>query len=582
MHFSRFSQSLSEKMQKTRTFFGQSKNNRDICPNIFKNYIMKRKMFGLGGLIISLVLCLTCTTQATAQSSNQDTRKKKVADLHLDAQQYMEILGAAITTLQGQYVDTIDWGRALAAGIDAMLADLDPYCEFYSEEDQSNFRTMTTGEYGGIGALIQQRGDTVIIANPYEGRPAQEAGVRVGDAILNIDGESMIKKTTAQVSDKLRGQAGTSFTLRVKRPFVDEPMEFQITRRKIVMDAVPYSGWLNDSIGYIFLSSFTDKAAQEVQDALLTLRHEQDEQRHLKGLVFDLRENGGGLLEEAVKIVGMFVPKGSPVVETKAKRPEWNSSYRTNSVPLEPDLPIVCLIDRNSASASEILTGSLQDLDRAVIMGERSYGKGLVQSTRQLPYNTLCKFTTAKYYIPSGRCIQAIDYNMGQAEQIPDSLTHVFYTSNGREVRDGRGIKPDIEHKPQQMSGLAYYLDREYLISDYATRYRHEHESIAPIGQFHLSDQEYADFCQRALSTKKDSILTVLRVFDMKHDLDSLSAEIRQDIENEIALRYYYQRGQSQQSLLGDELVKSAALVAADEERCCAILNSTDKKKKKK
>lgn len=541
---------------------------------------MKSFLRGLGGLAIGIALLLSCTTQVCAQSSGQGTPKKKVADLHLDAQQYMEILGSAITTLQGQYVDTIDWGRALAAGIDAMLADLDPYCEFYSEEDQSSFKTMTTGEYGGIGALIQQRGDTVIISNPYEGRPAQEAGVRVADAILSIDGESMIKKTTAQVSDKLRGTAGTSFTLRVKRPFVDEPIDFQITRRKIVLDAVPYSGWLNDSIAYIFLSSFTDKAAQEVQDALVAFRH--TEGRELKGLVFDLRENGGGLLEEAVKIVGMFVPKGSLVVETKAKRPEWNSSYRTNTAHIEPDLPIVCLINRNSASASEILSGALQDMDRAVIMGERSFGKGLVQSTRQLPYGTLCKFTTAKYYIPSGRCIQAIDYNMGQAEQIPDSLTHAFRTANGREVRDGRGIKPDVEEKPQQMSNLAFYLDREYIVYDYATRYRHEHESIAPIGEFRITDSEYADFCQRALANKKDSILTVLRVFDMKHDLDSLSDEIRQDIEDEIALRYYYQRGQSQQGLLADQLVKKAAITIADEDRCRAILNTTDKKKKKK
>lgn len=540
---------------------------------------MKRRMFGLGGLIISLTLSLTCPMQAMAQSSDTKT-KTKVEDLHLDAQQYMEILGSAITTLQGQYVDTIDWGKALATGVKAMLTELDPYCEFYSEEDQSDFKTMTTGEYGGIGALIQQRGDTVIIANPYEGKPAQLAGVRVGDAILSIDGESMIKKTTSQVSEKLRGQAGTTFKLRVKRPYVAEPLEFEINRRKIVLDAVPYYGWLNDSIGYIFLSQFTDKAGQEVQDALVKMRG--DKSRQLKGLVFDLRQNGGGLLEEAVKIVGMFVPKGSPVVETKAKRPEWNSSYRTNTVPIEPNLPLVCLIDRNSASASEILSGSLQDLDRAVIMGERSFGKGLVQSTRSLPYNTLMKFTTAKYYIPSGRCIQAIDYKLGEAEQIPDSLTHVFYTSNGREVRDGRGIKPDIEEKPQQMSGLAFYLEREYITFDYATRYRQEHETIAPIGQFKLTDEEYDAFCKEALAHQKDSILTLLKVFDMKHDLDSLREEIKEEVANEIILRYYYQRGQSEHGLLQDTLVMKAAALAADENKCKGILQPANKKRNKK
>lgn len=544
---------------------------------------MKRTMKGLGGLIISLTLSLTCATQATAQQA-ATKKDKKGSDLHLDIQQYIEILGSAITTLQGQYVDTIDWNKALVAGIDAMLAELDPYCEFYTEEDQGDFKTMTTGEYGGIGALIQQRGDTVVIANPYEGRPAQEAGVRVGDRIISIDGESMLKKTTSQVSEKLRGQAGTDFKLKVLRPFENEPREFDIHRRKIVMDAVPYYGWLNDSVAYLFLSSFTDKAALDVQNALVDLRHQtgDDGEPRLKGLVFDLRQNGGGLLEEAVKIVGMFVPKGSPVVETKARRPEWNSSYRTNTVPIEPDLPLVCLVDRNTASASEILSGSLQDLDRAVVMGERSFGKGLVQSTRQLPYNTLCKFTTAKYYIPSGRCIQAIQYGTGEQEQIPDSLTHVFYTANGREVRDGRGIKPDMEQKPQTMSNLAFYLDREYLIFDYATRYRSTHDSIAQPRDFSLTDEEYADFCQRALDQKKDSILTVLRVFDMKHDLDSLSEEVRSMLESEIALRYYYQRGQSEHALLSDQLVKNAALLVADDRRYCDILNIDYKQYTKK
>lgn len=529
---------------------------------------MKSRMQGLGGLILSLCFLATCTQVSAQQNSNP----KKVRDLHLDVQQYMEILGSAITTLQGHYVDTIDWNRVLSAGIDAMLSELDPYCEFYSEEKQSEFKTMTTGEYGGIGALIQQHGDTVVIANPYEDRPAQQAGVWVGDAILAIDGESMIRKTTSQVSEKLRGQAGTTFTLRVLRPFEQEPREVQITRRKIVLDAVPYFGWVNDSVGYIALDQFTDKAAQEVQSALVALRN--DTSHDLKGLIFDVRSNGGGLLDEAVKIVGMFVPKGSPVVETKAKRQEWNSSYRTNTNPIEPNLPIVCLVDRASASASEILSGSLQDLDRAVIMGERSFGKGLVQSTRPLKYNTLMKFTSAKYYIPSGRCIQALNYGAdGQVAQIPDSLTHVFYTANGREVRDGRGIKPDVELQAQVMSNLTFYLVRENVIFNYATRYHHSHASIPAIGDFHLTDEDYADFSKHALSVRKDSVLSLLKITDMAHELDSLRDEVQKSLESEIALRYYYQHGQEAQNLLFDNQVKEAALLLADADRYEAILN---------
>jgi len=536
---------------------------------------MKFLMHGFWSLIAILTLSLTCSEQVTAQST---ANKKKVSDRHFDAQQYMEILGSAITTLQGQYVDTIDWSRVLTAGIDAMLHELDPYTEFYSEEDQADFKTMTTGEYGGVGALIQQRGDTVFIANPYENRPAQQAGARVGDAILSIDGESMIKKQVSDVSDKLRGQAGTAFTLKVKRPFVDEPIDLQITRRKIVLDAVPYYGWLNDTTAYINLSQFTDKAAQDVQTAL----EEFKATGRLKGLVFDLRGNGGGLLDEAVKLVGMFVPKGSLVVETKAKRPEWNISYRTNTHPIEPDLRMVCLVDRNSASASEILSGALQDMDRAVILGERSFGKGLVQSTRPLPFNTLMKFTSAKYYIPSGRCIQAIKYSPdGQAVQIADSLTNVFHTANGREVRDGRGIKPDVEVKSAVMSNLAYYLEREYITADYATRYRHEHETIPAVADFRLSDAEYADFCQEALKHKNDSVLNkLLKVEDMAQQLDSLKAEICEDIESEIALRYYYQRGQNERLVMGDKVIAAAEDLVGDVARYEGILNPKSEKEK--
>ena len=368
---------------------------------------------------------------------------------------------------------------------------------------------------------------------------------------------------------------------RSKRRLADDQVQ---ARRKIVLDAVPYYGWLNDSIAYINLSQFTDKAAQDVQSAL----DEFKTTGKLKGLVFDLRGNGGGLLDEAVKLVGMFVPKGSLVVETKAKRPEWNITYRTNTQPIEPTLPIVCLVDRNSASASEIVSGSLQDMDRAVILGERSFGKGLVQSTRPLPFNTLMKFTSAKYYIPSGRCIQAIKYGAdGQAVQIADSLTTVFHTANGREVRDGRGIKPDVEKKPAVMSNLAYFLEREYLTADYATRYRHEHETIPAVADFKLSDAEYADFCKEALKHKNDSVLTkLLKVTDMAHDLDSLKEEICEDIESEIALRFYYQRGQNERLVMGDKVIAAAAEIVADEAKYNSILKPAavvaDKKAAKK
>lgn len=539
---------------------------------------------GLGGLIIGL-MAISPNLSIQAQE-----KSKTHSDNRLNAQQYLEIMGAAINTLQGYYVDSIDWAKVLTTGIDAMLQDLDPYCEFYSEADQSDFKTMTTGEYGGIGALIQQRGDTVVIANPYEGKPAQLVGLRPGDAILSIDSTSMIKKTTAQVSDRLRGTSGTSFLLTFLRPNETTPRTVEITRRKIALDAVPYFGWLNDSIGYINLNQFTDKAAQEVQSALFDLRAATDGHQ-LKGLVFDLRSNPGGLLEEAVKIVGMFVPKGSTVVETKARQTQWGSTFRTSSQPIEPDVRLAVLVDRNSASAAEILSGALQDLDRAVVIGERSFGKGLVQSTRMLPFNTLMKFTSAKYYIPSGRCIQAIDYSHHTAEmaeqnensgyrqdqqyggyRIPDSLTQVFHTAGGREVRNGGGIKPDLERKPQTISNLTYYLQRENVIFDYATRYHQQHERIPDVPDFRLTDEEYADFCNGALATKKDSILRLLNITDMAQALDSLKDEIRQEIHEDIALRYYFQRGEAKQQLQGDRLVKEAAELLCEPEKYRSIL----------
>lgn len=564
-------------------------------------------------IFFGLLLTLSIGTAPADAQSKKDATKEEVPTANtpnktqrqqFDARQYVEILGSALKELQMYYVDSIDYPKILTAGIDAMLAELDPYTEFFNEEDQKDFRTMTTGEYGGIGAIIMQRGDTVYIRDPYEGQPAAEAGLRPGDAILSIDDEGMLKKTTDVVSEKLRGQPNTSFRLKILRPTETEPRTVEIIRRKITLPAVSFYGWLNDSIAYISLESFTDKAAQEVQEALLTLR----QKGTMKGLVFDLRDNGGGLLDEAVKILGFFLPKGSTVVETKAKLPQWNSTYKTPAEPLDSTTRIAVLVNRGSASAAEILSGALQDMDRAVIMGERSFGKGLVQSTHQLPYNTLIKFTSAKYYIPSGRCIQAIDYSHrnedGSVGRIPDSLTHVFYTQAGREVRDGGGIKPDVELNPQKLSTLAYYLQIGNHIFDYANLYRMQHDSIGNAGTFSITDADYADFCERV----KKQNFTYARISNKKlkelreaaqvegyadvtnNELDSLEAklgknldgelqtfksEIMSLINQEIAMRYYYQRGGRQQMLLIDSLSIQAATLLADEARYKQLLTPT-------
>lgn len=534
-------------------------------------------------LFFILILSVACIGQGLAQTSEQ----KRKTDTRLDAQQYLEIMGAAINTLQRHFVDSIDWAKVMTASIDAMLGSLDPYTEFYTEEDTEDFKTMTTGEYAGIGAVIQQNGDTVIVSDPQEGRPAQMAGLRAGDAILKVNGESMIKKTTQEVSEKLRGQANTDITVEVLRPYETEPRTFSFKRSKIVTDVVPYYGWLNDSIGYILLNQFTDKAAQDVQTALLSFKDVQDG-HSLKGVVLDLRDNPGGLLEEAAKIVSLFVPKGSTVVSTRAKLTEWESTTRTSTQPLDTLVKIAVLINRNSASASEIVSGAIQDMDRGVIMGERSYGKGLVQNTRPLPYNTLMKFTSAKYYTPSGRCVQAIDYSHrnedGSVGRIPDSLTHVFHTAIGREVRDGGGIKPDIEKPAELLSNLEYFLILENLTFKYATYFRHVNSENRE-----LTDNDYEDFKKMVEANKRDTIVKALKL-DLMHDLDSLKVPVMNRLKADIALRYGYQKAQYKVNVENDKLVRDAVELLADDKRYRSILsapatlkdNKTKKADKKK
>ena len=560
---------------------------RYICNLLF---IKKMKGLTLGKwALLWCMIMLTCQPgQATAQSVSEE---KKQSDKRLDAQQYMEILGAAVRTLQNHYVDSVDWSRILTAGIDAMLRELDPYTEFYTEKDQSEFKTMTTGEYAGIGAIIMQMGDTVCVSEPYDKMPASMVGLRAGDRLLSIDGESMVKRGSSYVSEHLRGQPNTTFELKFLRPGESEPRTVMLTRQKIVIDAVPYFGWLNDSIGYIMLNNYTDKAALEVQNALMALRADEKaagSSHRLRGLVFDLRSNPGGLIDEAVKIVGMFVEKGSMVVETKAKIKDWNSTYRTNTPPVEPDLKLAILVNRSSASASEITSGALQDLDRAVILGERSYGKGLVQSTRPLPYNTLIKLTSAKYYIPSGRCIQAIDYQAKRIAKweageegadlgrIPDSLTHVFHTLAGREVRDGGGIRPDVEQSPEKLSNVEYYLQRENVLFHFANKLRNRHEEM-PV----VDDEIYNEFREMALATKRDTILKIMSI-DLGHDMDSLKTDICQELQRELELRYHFRRGMLQYSMQLDKLVKEAVNVLSDDKRYREILSAPQPTKAKK
>lgn len=385
----------------------------------------------------------------------------------------LDIFNSLYKELQTQYVDSIDAAKSITTAIDAMLNDIDPYTEYYSADDQDDIRTISTGEYGGIGSYIMQRTDGVYISEPYKGSPAQLAGLRAGDRIIMIDNDSVTSLPQAKVSERLKGQAGTRLTVTVDRPFVEDSiLTFELTRQKIQMPSVPYYGVVGDSrIGYISLTSFTDKAPQEVHDALIDLK----ENHHVNGVILDLQGNGGGLLESAVKIVGLFVPKNTEVLRTRGKGVLNEKVYKTTSSPVDTRIPLAVLIDGNSASSSEIVAGALQDLDRALIVGMRSFGKGLVQSTRQLPYDGLLKVTVAKYYIPSGRLIQAIDYSHrnpdGTVARIPDSLTNVFHTAHGREVRDGGGITPDVKAEYRQANRLTYNIVRDSWAFDYATRY---------------------------------------------------------------------------------------------------------------
>ena len=416
-------------------------------------------------------------------------------DSYFELSKNLDIFATLLRELNTYYVDDIKPGDMIKKGIDEMLNTLDPYTEFYAESDIEDYRMMVTGQYGGIGSLIRQKGDYVMIGEPYEGFPAQKAGLMSGDVIQEIDGKSIKRKTTADVSKLLKGQANTSVKVLVERGGDKKPFEVTLVREEIKIKNVPYYGVVGDgSIGYIKLTGFTENAAKEVKTAFLELK----EKNKIKALIFDLRDNGGGLLKESVDIVNTFVSKDQEIVEQKGKVKEMNRKHKAMYAPVDTSMQIIVLTNRNSASASEIVSGSLQDLDRGVVLGQRTFGKGLVQQTIQLSYGTQMKVTTAKYYTPSGRCIQELDYihknTSGKAEHVPDSLIREFKTKNGRSVYDGSGIFPDVTIEPKQYALITASIVSKNHIFDYATKYRLSHSSISPSKEFALTEEEYKDF----------------------------------------------------------------------------------------
>jgi carboxyl-terminal processing protease len=527
----------------------------------------------------------------------------------LEVGKNLDIFNALYSNLDLFYVDTLNPKQTMTAAINGMLRSLDPYTVYYPEEETKNLKMMLTGKYAGIGALVKYHTKLkhVVIDEPYEGMPAAEVGLKKGDIILSIDDSVMTDKEVSYVSSRLRGDAGTTFSLKIKRPSTGKEMKFKITRRNIKLPELPYYGMRPDSIGYINLNQFTEGCAKSVRRAFVELK-----QQGAKGLVFDLRSNGGGSEMEAVDIVNIWVPQEQTVVENRGKVRQANRVYKTRLEPVDTVMPIVVLVNGETASASEITSGALQDLDRAIILGTRTYGKGLVQVPLDLPYNANVKLTTSHYYIPSGRCIQAVNYKRDGKERIADSLTNVFYTRGGREVRDGGGIKPDVELKNDTMSNIAYYLsagglDSTEVLFDYVVDYINRHSTIADAQKFHLTDQDWQAFRQRVIDSgfsydpvsKKqfDELVKTAKfegyyedakeAFDvlekkLKHDvatdLDKYRETIQQIIELDIIGAYYYQKGGIEASLNGDKQLKEAERLLKSPEEYRKILEPRQKK----
>lgn len=551
--------------------------------------------------ILSLILALALLVPAHAQNEHSFSVSKN-----------LDIFNSIYRQLDLFYVDSLEADKIVRVGIDAMLNELDPYTSYFPEEDMQDLKMMTTGKYGGVGSIIRQRKDStgVIIFEPYPDMPAAEVGLQVGDLMLEIDGKSLKGQNTSEVSEQLRGEPGTTFMLKVQRPGEKKTREFKITRRNIKKSALPYYGMYGDA-GYIHLTEFIENCSKDVRKAFINLK-----EKGAKTLILDLRDNHGGLLTEAVDIVNLFVPKGLTIVETRGKLSAASSKYVTNNEPLDLDVPIVVLVNKETASAAEIVAGALQDLDRAVIVGNSTFGKGLVQSPRDLPYNGSIKLTTAKYYIPSGRCVQAIDYKKereaaelyrttGKRINTKDSIAHkTFHTAGGREVTEGSGVKPDIDVAHDTLSNIVFYLSDDDVLVDWGTRYFQKHPSIPAVRDFALTDADYEDFKDMVkasgfkydrLSVKRLEDLTKTMRFEGYYEeakdlIESLEAKLAHNLDKEmdrkktdilkimsleVVKRYYYQAGMAEEALKGDKDLEKAIEIVSDQSEYNKILGKS-------
>ncbi len=534
---------------------------------------------------VSLILILSLSFGLV--SFNSDKR-------NFETVKNLDIFYTLFRELNSYYVDEIDPAKLIKTSIDEMLESLDPYTTYIPESEMDNFKFMTTGEYAGIGAIISKQDDYVIIAEPYEGFPAQKAGLKAGDKLITVDGKDIVGKKTSEVSDLLKGPANTTVKLKVERPGTKKLLNIELEREKIQINPVPWYGMVDDETGYIILNSFTQGCSNNIKDAFVDLRDKQG----AKKMILDLRSNPGGLLDEAVKLSNLFLPIGTEVVSTRGKVKQWDKVYNATRQPIDTVMPLVVLVSRGSASASEIVSGSLQDMDRAVIIGQRTFGKGLVQTTRNLSYNAKLKVTTAKYYIPSGRCIQAVDYSHrnedGSIGLIPDSLIIEFRTRNGRSVFDGGGVSPDLKIKQKKYGNITYAIVIQQMFFDYATQFVLEHNSIEPVSEFSITKDTYEQFKQFVLDKKDfkyesktqdlfnemketaqkeeyfeaakeefDALQKILKL-DVNKDLDLFNDEIKELLGIEIVKRYYYQKGAIQYSIKNDAELEAAKELLSD------------------